>query len=112
MKKFTMTILFGIIVFTLTSTNVYAGWYKGIITAVTPDSNGNVVVNFLPGTGENRFTEKSRGRIYADQAGANTMYATLLTAISMNLEVTVNVVNIPSLAEIQEINGVALVVIP
>ena len=111
MKKIKLSILFGIIVFLLMSTNASAGWYKGIVTAVTPDSNGNVVVNILPGTNETRFTEKSRGRIYGDNLGGKNMYATLLTAISMNKEVVVNMVNTPSLAEIQEITGVALVVI-
>ena len=91
-----------------TVSNSFAVWYTCKVAGITPSPNGQVNVNLLPGTGETRFTEKSRVRLNSS-AGANNILATILTAISLNMEIKFNLDYIPSLDN-QDILGINLVI--
>lgn len=109
MRKTVVTLfaVLAILAFLVPAAN--ATWYKCIVAQIVPREGGNVYVQFLPGTDEDRFTERSRGTISSDAPGGNKMLATLLTAISLGYEVTILMDNTPSWTS-QPIKGVGLVV--
>ena len=86
-----------------------AAFYACVVSKVIPYANGDVAVQFTPGTGETRFTGTVRGILDADDPGANKILAVLLTACSMGLEVNVSMDDVPSWAVIQIIKAVSMV---
>ena len=103
--KVLSTIAFSIF---LTS-NSFAGWYTVKITQVVPRADtGDVFVQMAPGAGEKRFTDIARGIIQGSDAGANKIMAVLLTSVSLDTEVTVDMDNTPAWNPAQIINSVGL----
>ena len=82
------------------SSNANAVWFGAKIVQVVPNAggDGDVTVQIVAGANENRFskTEFSRVVINGSDAGANKIMATALTAITLDVEITVNVPNRPS----------------
>jgi len=111
MKKIRMSILLAMVVFLLGVTNASAAWYQCKIAGITNTTDELVNVNLEPGTGETRFTERGRARIFLSDPGAKGMLATLLTAVSLNMEIKVSLDTAPSVTN-QDILGLNLVVIP
>ena len=93
------------------SSNAYAAWFKVTIVQVVPraETPGDVFIQVKPGKGETSFNETARGIIQGGDAGANKIMAAMLTAISLNTEVTVLMDNPPSWASPQIVQGVGLV---
>ena len=102
-----VTLLVGML--SLLAVSAQAAWYTCKITNITPKANGSVAVRFVPGTAETRFTELSRGEINPAEVGAKNMLATLLTAVSLNKEVTLDMTVVPSMTY-QDIYGVSLTI--
>jgi len=90
--------------------NAYADdWYDAKILKVTPRAEtGDVFVQFFPGANEKDFTGRAKAVILGPDAGANKIMAVLLTAISLNSEVSLQMANPPSLTE-QVITSAGLV---
>lgn len=108
MKKFNISILVTIAIFLFLATNVYAGFYTCIVTKVSPKPNGNVALVILPGATENKFTGEALATISITDPGAKNMYATVLTAVSLNKEVGLILPSTPSGTN-QVIDGVSLI---
>ena len=96
----------------LTANSLAANFTVKIAAVVPRAANGDVVVQFDPGTGETRFTERSRGLLLGDDTGTNKVMAVLLTAITLGQEVKLDLPNTPSFAEVQVINSTSLIAIP
>lgn len=98
MKRKTLILTLGLFALCLLlSTNASAVFYTAKIIQATPKSDGTVTLQIAPGTGETRFVDNpSRVDINPSDAGANTMYATALTAISMGVEVRIDLASAPS----------------
>jgi hypothetical protein len=110
MKKIKMSILLAMVVFLLAVTNASAAWYGAKITNVTPRPDGTVSLKFSNGTGETACTESNgvcRAQINANDLGAKNMLATVLTAVSLNSEVTLSLASPPSYV-FQDVNGISL----
>ena len=110
MKKMNISILLGIMVVLLAATSASATWYRCTITQVSPKVDGSVAVQFLPGTNEQQFTEKSRATINPEDVGAKNILATILTAISLDKNVMISLAVAPSM-DYQDINGLSLVMV-
>ena len=105
-----MTILLAMVVFLLAVTNASAAWYGAKITNVTPRPDGTVSLKFVNGTGEDACIGTNgvcRAQINANDAGAKNMLATVLTAVSLNSEVTLSLATPPTY-EFQDVNGISL----
>lgn len=63
--------------------------YYAKIEALTARTNGDVVVNILPGATETGFTGRKKLIIPAAQPGTNRLVAVSLSAMALNVEVTV-----------------------
>lgn len=85
-------------------------WYTVKVTQIVPRSaSGDVFVQFNPGTVETRFTQTARGVLLGGDTGTNKVMAVLLTAITLNAEITILLDNVPSFANIQVIQSTGLV---
>ncbi len=93
----------------LTANSLAANFTVKIAAVVPRAANGDVVVQFDPGTGETRFTERSRGLLLGDDIGTNKVMAVLLTAITLNSEVTILMDNAPTFKPVQVIQSAGLV---
>lgn len=92
------------------STNVLADNYRVQVKRVASDSaSGDVVLRIKPGTNENDFTGTARVMLLGSDPGINRSMATLLTAISLGTDILIDVVNPPSLNDIQVINSISLI---
>jgi len=112
MSKIRMSILLAITMFLFAVTNASAAWYGAKITNVTPRPDGAVSLKFINGTGENSCTEPTgvcRAEINPNDPGAKNMLATVLTAVSLNAEVTISLANPPTNA-FQDVNGISLTI--
>ncbi len=89
--------------------NVFAEFYTCLVSKVLPYSDGQIRMQLLPGTGETRFTNMVRVAIDPADPGAKNMYATILTAISLGTEITVNCATVPTWDPIKKITTVGLV---
>jgi len=90
--------------------NVLADKYRARITKITPESaTGDVIIQVKPGKNEDAFTGKARVMLVGTDPGTNRALATLLTAVSLNAEVIVEVANPPSSDDIQVITSVGLI---
>ena len=100
---------FVVLLLALASNANAADWYSVKVTQVVPRTDsGDVVVQFVPGANETRFTELSRGIIFGSDAGTNKIMAVLLTSITLDSEVTVQMDNVPSYTPAQAILGSGL----
>jgi hypothetical protein len=110
MKKTVLIIGFCLIVSCLMFTaNASAAWYQCIVYKALPRSDGEVRLQLEPGTGETAFSGYVRMYIDTTQPGGKNMLATILTAISLGAEVTVQSENVPAWDPIEEITAVGLV---
>jgi len=110
MGKIKISMLLFIFVTLFTITNVFAAdWYSCRIVSVIPRTNGQIDIKFVPGTNETRFSGQAAGYIHPDDFGAKNMYATVLTAVSMGMDVTFRLGVLPD-PTIQNISGIELVV--
>jgi hypothetical protein len=110
-KKLLMTFVF-VMVSCLITSNAVAGWYYSTVTNVTPKNDGNVVLRIIsagatPFPGGNANGE-ARVQINEADPGGSKMLATVLTAVSLNLNVSIEVLNSPSWGTIQDITGVSV----
>ena len=95
--------------FMVTTNSFAADFYTAKITQVVPRAaSGDVFVQFVPGTGETRFTALSRGILVGTDTGTNKIMAVLLTAITLNTDVTLLMDNVPSFASAQVIQSAGL----
>ena len=93
-----------------TSSFAAPAWYKVKVTQIVPRSaSGDVFVQFNPGASETRFTQTARGVLLGGDTGTNKVMAVLLTAITLNAEITMLLDNVPSFANIQVIQSTGLV---
>lgn len=107
MRKIQVAILVGMLFTLFSASNAFAVYYRCIVTAVTPKPNGIVEIKFVPGTDEGRFVDQARATLNPDDPGAKNMLATVLTAISLNKEITISLEAPPS-NDLQDINGIGL----
>jgi hypothetical protein len=95
--------------FMVTTSSFSADFYTAKITQVVPRAaSGDVFVQFVPGTGETRFTALSRGILVGTDTGTNKVMAVLLTAITLNTDVTLLMDLVPSFATAQVIQSAGL----
>ncbi len=107
MKRKLKFILLSMVISLLTVSNSFADWYSCDVSTLTTRGTGIVVVTFMPGENETRFSTLAKAEISPVNQGAKMMYATLLTAASLNKEVILSLDNIPSEIS-QEIGAVRL----
>ena len=92
------------------STNALAESYRVKIKKIGPDSaTGDVIIQVRPGSNEDAFTGKALVKLADNDLGTNRAMATLLTAVSLNAEVIIDVPNPPSLDNIQTITSTTLI---
>ena len=92
------------------ATNVLADNYRVKIKRIGPESaTGDVIIRIKPGKNETDFTGTARVMLVGIDPGTNRGMATLLTAISLNAEVLVNVANPPSFDDIQIITSMSMI---
>ena len=95
--------------FMVSTNSLAADFYTAKITQVVPRAaSGDVFVQFVPGTGETRFTGLARGVLLGTDTGTNKIMAVLLTAITLNADVTLLVDVVPSFATPQVIQSAGL----
>lgn len=96
MKKLSLFCIISGICLVFVTSAAAGAWYTATIIGITPRiDSGDVVIQIAPGTGETGFTDNpSRVILRASAMGAKESLAVLLTAASMNKEITVNT-NIP-----------------
>jgi len=86
----------------LLTTNAHAGWYWVKVKNVAPAAvSGDTFVQFTPGIKPNGLTETAftgaaRGIVSNSDAGANKVLAVLLTAISADANVLIQMTNPPA----------------
>ena len=105
-----MLCLFALGMVVTTSSFAAPTWYTVKVTQIVPRSaSGDVFVQFKPGASETRFTQTARGVLLGGDTGTNKVMAVLLTAITLNAEITILLDNVPSFANIQVIQSTGLV---
>jgi len=91
-------------------TNALADNYSVKVKKVRSDvTTGDIVIQVKPGTSEKNFTGKARVMLSSNDLGTNRALATLLTAVSLNTDVIVDVPNPPSYGDIQAISSLSMV---
>jgi len=94
--------------------NAHAGWYWVKVKNVAPASvSGDTFVQVLPGkkpngSNETAFTGAARGIISNSDKGANKVLAVLLTAISANANVLIQMTNPPAWTPAQVIQNAGI----
>jgi hypothetical protein len=85
-----------------------AGFYESSLVKITPISGtGDVNVQFDSVNGE--WSGTARGTVVASDPGANTIIATLLTALSLGYNVTIQMDNTPAWTPVQVIQSCSVV---
>ena len=80
------------------------------VAVINPRSaSGDVFVQFDPGVSETRFTKRARGVLLGSDTGTNKVMAVLLTAITLNAEITILLDTVPTFANVQVIQSAGLV---
>ena len=89
---------FGIILLTLALIpNALADTYKIEIKKITPQADsGDVELLFKPGAKEDGFSGKAKGVLLGTDLGTNKSLAVILTAVSMEKEVIIEVETMPT----------------
>jgi len=104
--KILSLLLFGIAI----TANALADNYRVKIKKIGPDSEtGDITIQVAPGKNEKKFTGKARVMLIGTDPGTNRAFATLLTAVSLNTEVLINVANPPTNYDIQVITNTTLI---
>ena len=98
---------FGIFLLTLALIpNVQADKYRVQIKMVTPQSDtGDVVILFKPGKNEDGFSGKAKAMLIGTDLGTNKSLAVILTAVSMEKDVIIEVETMPTRDIIQIITS-------
>ena len=111
MKRFSIVGL-SLLVFCFLFTAVaQAGWYQAKVTKLVSFPNGKIEVHFIPGTGETAFNGTVRLALFTEaDPGGKSMYATILTAISLGSEVKLQCDYVPTWSPVEVTGGVNLVV--
>ena len=92
------------------STNALADKYRVKVQRVSSDTaTGDIIIRVVPGTNENDFSGKALVMLLGNDPGTNRAMATLLTAVSMNAEIVIDVLNPPSFGDIQVIANMTLI---
>ena len=85
-----------------------AGFFESSLVKITPiSSTGDVNVQFTSVNGQ--WTGTARGTVVASDEGANTIIATLLTALSLGYNVTIQMENTPAWTPVQVIQSCSVV---
>ena len=109
-RPFAITAVLAVLGFAL-STNALAETYRVKIKRIGPESTtGDVFIQVKPGKNEDAFTDKARVMLAGTDPGTNRATATLLTAVSLQAEVFIDVPNPPSFDDIQVITSVSMIV--
>lgn len=101
--------LVGIVLLSLTfTTNSFADWYDVKILKISPRSaSGDVFIQVAPGVNETKFTvDPSRVILLGTDKGTSTIMDLLLTAISLNSEVSISVARKPTWVNPQIVTSV------
>lgn len=89
---------------------VMADTFRVKVKRVTAEAgNGDIIIQVKPGSGETDFTEKSRVMLVGTDPGTDRAMAVLLTAVSLNTEVLIEVANPPSFNDVQIVTSLSLV---
>ena len=92
------------------TTTALADNYRVKIKRIGPESaSGDVIIRIKPGTNETDFTGLANARLIGSDPGTNRALATLLTAVTLDAEVVIDVANPPSYDDIQVINSISLI---
>ncbi|RLA03406.1 MAG: hypothetical protein DRQ45_02960 [Gammaproteobacteria bacterium] len=92
------------------SANVLAESYRVKIKRIGPESaTGDIIIQVKPGSNEDAFTGKALVMLEDTDPVKNQAMATLLTAVSLNAEVIIDVPNPPSFNNIQIITSTTLI---
>lgn len=92
------------------STNALADKYRVKVQRINSEAaTGDIIIRVVPGTNENDFTGKALVMLLGSDPGTNRAMATLLTAVSMNTDIVIDVLNPPSFGDIQVIANITLV---
>ena len=112
MKIFKCMFSFLILVISLSciTTSYAADFYRCQIKSVIPraESNGDVFIQVVPASDENRFTERSRVFIDGTSPGANKIMNVVLAGMLLNKTVTLLVDNPPTFNDVQVIQSAGL----
>ena len=94
----------------VSATNVLAENYRVKIKKISPETDsGNVIIQVKPGNNEDGFAGKANVMLVGTDPGTNRALAALLTAVSLNAEVIIDVANPPSIDDIQITTKVTLI---
>ena len=94
----------------LTANSLAGEFYTVKIVEVNPRSaSGDVFIKFDPAAGETRFTERARGLLVHTDPGSNKIMAVILTAITLNSNVTILMDSAPTFNPVQVIQSAGLV---
>lgn len=75
----------------------HAEFYKVRIKKITPQSDtGDVIIQFKPGSTEDKFTGKATATLLHADEGSNKSLAVLLAAVSLGSEAILELDNVPS----------------
>ena len=89
---------------------VMADTFRCKVKRVTAEAgNGDIIIQVKPGAGETDFTEKSRVMLVGTDPGTDRAMAALLTAVSLNTDVLIEVANPPSFNDVQIVTSLSLV---
>ena len=92
------------------STNALADTYRVKIKRIGAETvSGDVILRIKPGTNETDFSGTARVMLLGSDPGTNRAMATLLTAVSVQTEVYIVVINPPSFDDIQVISSTSLI---
>ena len=92
------------------TTNALAANYRVKIKRIGPESaSGDVIIKIKPGTNEKDFTGTANVMLSGDDPGTNRAMATLLTAVTLGVDVIIDVPDPPSFSDIQVITSLSMI---
>ena len=108
-RPLTNVLVLALFVFMLPA-NVLADNYRVIVKRVaTEAATGDVIVRIKPGKNEEDFSGTANVMLVGIDIGTNRGLATLLTAVSLDAEVIIDVPNPPSSDNIQTVTSISLI---
>ena len=94
----------------ITGTASAGSWYDCKVSKLVPWADGQVMIQVIPADGETAFTETGRVSLYPENvSGGKNMLATLLTAVSLDLPISIYINGIPSWAPVSELVALGLI---
>lgn len=101
---------FGVVMVVMAlASNVYASSYNVEVKKITAISDtGDVVVLFKPGEKEDGFKGKAKGMLLGTDLGSNKALSVVLSAISLDKEIIIQVESPPTIDFIQVITSTGL----